>query len=163
MHIARGTSSLAGALAIVWGLSIPAPRLAEAQDFGPVNGTWEGSLGPLSGPGLSVSNKPLPIRLIVRDEAAQVFTGENFNEEVKPGKFKVERFATNMIVFAIDSGKDNDGVWVETWAFVITQKERNILITNLYRVVNNTDVPLNIGYTKFSSGEAGELKRISPE
>jgi hypothetical protein len=62
---------------------------------------------------------------------------------------------------AIDSGKDNDGVWVETWAFVITQKDRNTLITNLYRVVNNTDLPLNIDYSKFSSAKAGELKRVS--
>jgi len=90
-----------------------------------------------------------------------VFTGENFNDEVKPGRFKVERVAANMIVFAIDSGKDNEGVWVETWAFAITQKDRNTLITNLYRVVNNTDLPLNIDYSKFSSAKAGELKRVS--
>ena len=44
-----------------------------------------------------------------------MFTGENFEVEVKPGKFKVERTATNMIAFAIDSGEDKDGVWVETW------------------------------------------------
>jgi hypothetical protein len=137
------------------------PRQAEAQDFGPVNGTWEGSLGPVSGPGLFASDKPLLIRIIVRDEGVQVFTGENFNDEVKPGRFKVERVAANMIVFAIDSGKDNEGVWVETWAFAITQKDRNTLITNLYRVVNNTDLPLNIDYSKFSSAKAGELKRVS--
>jgi hypothetical protein len=161
MHIARRISSLVGALAIAWGLSILMPRQAEAQDFGPVNGTWEGSLGPVSGPGLFASDKPLLIRIIVRDEGGQVFTGENFNDEVKPGRFKVERVATNMIVFAIDSGKDNDGVWVETWAFVVTQKDRNTLITNLYRVVNNTDLPLNIDHSKFSSAKAGELKRVS--
>ncbi|OAF08132.1 hypothetical protein AYJ54_15430 [Bradyrhizobium centrolobii] len=163
MHIARALSSLVGALAIAWTLSISTPRQAQAQDFGPVNGTWEGSLGPISGPGLSESNKPLPIRMIVRDEAAQVFTGENFNDEVKSGRFKVERVATNMIIFAIDSGTDNDGLWVETWAFVITQKDRNTLITNLYRVVNNTDVPLNLDFSKFSSAKTGELKRVSPE
>ena len=163
MYSARGLLSLVGALAIACNLLILIPGQAPAQDFGPVNGTWEGSLGPVSGPGLGASNEPLPIRMIVRDKVAQVFTGENFNDEVKFGKFKVERVATNLIIFAIDSGKDNDGVWVETWVFVITQKDRNTLITNFYRVVNNTDLPPNLDYSKFSSAKAGELKRVSPE
>ena len=85
MHIARGLLSLVGALAIAWTLSILTPRQVRALDFGPVNGTWEGSLAPVSGPGLFVSDKPLPIRIIVRDAAAQVFTGEKFNDEVKSG------------------------------------------------------------------------------
>jgi hypothetical protein len=174
MHLARGLLSLVGALAIAWSLSILTPRQVQAQHFGPVNGTWEGSLGPVSGPGLFASDKPLPIRMIIRDERPQVFTGENFNVEAKPGKFKIDRVATNMIVFAIDSGEDKDGVWVETWAFVITQKDRNTLITitqkdrntlitNFYRVVNNTDLPLSNDDSKFSSAKAGELKRVSPE
>ncbi len=163
MHIARGLFSLVAALALAWSISIVAPQPGEAQEFGPANGTWEGSLGPVSGPGLVSSNKPLSIRMIVRDEAAQVFTGEDFKDEIKSGKFKVERVSTNMIVSATDSGKDNDGAWVETWAFVITQKDRNTLITNLYRVVNNTDVSLSADYSKFSLAKAGELKRVSPE
>lgn len=162
MHIARGIFSLVGALAIAWGLSILTPaRQAEAQDLGPANGTWEGSLTPIMGPGLFASDKPLPIRMIVRDDGAQVFTGQNFNDEVKPGRFKIERVATNMVVFATDSGMDNDGVWVETWTFVITQKDRNILITNFYRVVNNTDLPLSSDNSKFSLAKTGELKRVS--
>jgi len=161
MHIARGILSLVGALAIAWGLSLLTPRQAEALDFGSVIGTWEGSLDPVNGPGLVASDKGLPIRMIVRDDRAQVFTGENFEVEAKPGKFKVERTATNMIVFEIDSGEDNDGVWVETWAFVITQKDRDTLITNFYRVVNNTEMPLNARDSKFSFAKTGELKRVS--
>jgi len=161
MHIARRMFSLVGALAIAWGLSILTPRQAEARDFGSVIGTWEGSLDPVNGSGLVASDEPLPIRMIVRDDGAQVFTGENFDVEAKPGKFKVERAATNMVIFEIDSGEDNDGVWVETWAFAITQKDQNTLIANFYRVVNNTDVPLNIDYSKCSSAKAGELKRVS--
>jgi hypothetical protein len=83
------------------------------------------------------------------------------NDEVKPGRFKVDRLATNFIVYAIDSGNDKDGMWVETWAFVITQKDGNTLITNLFRVVNNTDVPLDKDNSRFSSAKTGELKRIS--
>jgi len=86
---------------------------------------------------------------------------KNFDLEAKPGRFKVERLATNMVVFAIDSGEDNNGVWVETSAFVITQKDRNTLITNFYRMVNNTDLPSNVGDSRFSSAKVGELKRVS--
>lgn len=109
MHIARGIASVVGALAIAWGLSLLTPRQAEALDFGPTIGTWEGSLDPVNGPGLAASDKRLPIRMIVRDDVAQVFTGENFETEAKPGRFKVEKAATNMIVFAIDKGEDNEG------------------------------------------------------
>ena len=162
MQITRRVFSLFVAVAIASGLSPLTARQVEAKDFGPLNGTWEGSLVPISGPGLVTSDKPLPIRMIVQDNRAQVFTGENFAVEAKPGKFKVERIATNMIVFEIDSGDDNDGVWVETWAFVITQKGRDPLITNFSRVVNNTDMPQNARDSKFSMAKTGELKRVSP-
>lgn len=100
--------------------------------------------------------------MIVGDDRAQEFTGENFELEAKPGKFKVERTATNMIIFETDSGEDNDGIWVETWAFVMTQKDRDTLITNFYRVVNNTEMPVNARDSKFSIAKTGELKRVSP-
>jgi hypothetical protein len=161
MHIARRMLSLAGALAIACGLSLVTPRLAQALDFGSAIGTWEGSLDPVNGPGLVASDKRLPIRMIIRDDGAQVFTGDTFEVEAKPGKFKVERTATNMVVFEIDQGEDGDGVWVETWAFVMTQKDRDTLTANFYRVVNNTEMPLNATDSKFSSAKAGELKRVS--
>jgi hypothetical protein len=161
MHIARVIVSLVGALVLAWGLALVPSRHADAQDFGAVIGTWEGNLDPVNAPGLSASDKRLPIRMIIRDDATQVFTGENFEIEAKPGKFKVERTATNLIVFEIDTGEDNDGVWVETWAFVITQKDRNTLITNFYRVVNNTEMPVTARDSKFSIAKIGELKRVS--
>jgi hypothetical protein len=160
MHIARGLL-LVGALVIAWTLSVLTP--GQAEDFGPVDGIWEGSLGTINGAGLSTSDKPLPIRMTIRDKRAQVFTGENFNVEVKPERFRVDRIATNLVVFAIDSGEDTDGVWVETWAFAMTQKTPNTLMTNLIRVVNNTNLPLSVDYSKFSVAKTGELKRVSPE
>jgi hypothetical protein len=160
MQIARRIFSLIVAVAITSGLALLPSRQVKAQDFGPLNATWEGSLSPVNGAGLVASDKPLAIRMIVRDDRAQVFTGENFEVEVKPGKFKVERTATNMIAFATDSGEDKDGVWVETWAFVITQKDRDTLITGFYRVVNNTEKPANAPDSKFAIAKTGELKRV---
>jgi hypothetical protein len=153
--------SLIVAVAIASGLALLPAWQVKAQDFGLLNGTWEGNLRPVNGAGLVASDKPLPIRMIVRDDSAQVFTGESFEVEAKPRKFKVERTGTNMIVFAIDSGEDKDGIWVETWAFVITQKDRDTLIANFYRVVNNTEMPVNAHDSKFSMAKTGEFKRVS--
>jgi hypothetical protein len=161
MQTTRRVFSLIVAVAVTSGVALPPSRQVKAEDFGPLNATWEGSLSPINGAGLVASDKPLPIRMIVRDDRAQVFTGENFEVEVKPGKFKVERTATNMIAFAIDSGEDKDGVWVETWAFVITQKDRDTLITGFYRVVNNTAKPANAPDSKFAIAKTGEFKRVS--
>ena len=91
MRIARRMLSLIVAVVIASGHSPLAAGQVEAQDFGPPNGTWQGSLVPISGPGLVGADKPLPIRMIVQDDRAQVFTGETFAVEVKPGKFKVGR------------------------------------------------------------------------
>lgn len=78
---------------------------------------------------------------------------------MKPGNFRVERHLTNAIVMAINSGLDNEGLWVETWAYVVTPKDRNTLIANLVRVVNNNNLPLTNDHSKFSSALIGELQR----
>jgi hypothetical protein len=126
----------------------------------PVDGTWEGTLGIVVGPGLSTKGDTLPIRLIVKRRTAQVFVGNDMTREVKPGKFKVEQFGPNAVISAHDTGQDNDGTWVETWALVVTLKDSKTLITNYYRVVNNLDMPLSKSSSKFSKGYSGELKRM---
>ena len=161
MSAARRMLCVIAAVALGLCLSLKSAQV-EAQDFGPVNGTWEGNLVSIAGPGLLASDRPLPIQMIIRDDRAKVFTGDDFEIEAKPGNFKVERTATNMIIFQIDKGEDKDGVWVETWAFVITQKDRDTLITNFLRVVNNTKMPLDVRDSKFTLAKTGELKRVSP-
>src|SRR5215813_6746249 len=159
MPMARGIVSFVCVIVIACDLSLHAPRPAGAEDFGSVNGTWEGRLYPAFGPGLIASDAPLPIRIVVQDEKAQVFTGDDFTIEAKPGAFKAERLATSMVIFSMDSGRDHDGVWVATWAFVVTQKNHDTLITNFYRVVNNTGLPTTAENGRLSTAKAGELKR----
>jgi hypothetical protein len=134
---------------------------ATEPDFGPVNGVWEGSLGPVNGGGLARSDKPLPVRLTIQGSTARVFVGAGFGDEVKPGNFVVQRLMTNLVVYAMDSDSDDDGTWVESWVFALTQKDRNTLIANFYRVVNNLNVPLSNTQSKFSVGMTGELRRSS--
>jgi hypothetical protein len=59
----------------------------------------------------------------------------------------------------MEQGQDNEGTWVETWAYVVTLKSRDTLIANFYRVVNNVDLPLSVDHSKFSEAQAGELSR----
>ena len=67
---------------------------------------------------------------------------------------------TNAVVVAIDSGNDNDGMWVQTYNFSVTLKDQNTLITNWYNVVNNTGIPLSSATSKFTGAAAGELTRV---
>ncbi len=132
---------------------------AAAEDFGSLDGTWEGDLKSvdLTGEGKATTSWR---RIIIQDGQARVFykRDEKINE-VKPGKFRVERQLTNAVIVAIDSGNDNEGTWVETWAFAVTQKDKNTLITNFMRQVNNINLPLSVGHSKFSAVATGELSR----
>jgi hypothetical protein len=45
------------------------------------------------------------------------------------------------------------------WVFAVTPKDRNTLITNFTRVVNNINMQTDANYSKFSSLATGELQR----
>ena len=94
------------------------------------------------------------------------FKGEQAEEIIwdatKDWQFQVQRKLTNAVVSAINSGRDDDGLWVETWVFALTQKDRNTLISNWFWVMNNNNLPLTTDYGKFSLAARGELHRTSP-
>ncbi len=141
---------------------------AEAQDIGTLDGTWEGTLTVVTVPTTVGPARPYTVRIVMDGTNARVFghdtTGGPFVagpfQEIKPGRFHVARLGPNAIVASMDSGRDAEGTWVETWSFVVTLKQRDTLITNLYRVVNNVDLPLSVDHSKFTEAEAGELVRI---
>jgi hypothetical protein len=105
--------------------------------------------------------------MIVRDNGAQVFTGVKISTlRPNPGSSRLSEPQPIWSFFATDLGEDSNGVYFETWAFVVTQKDRNTLITNFYRVANNTDLSLNRRDSSFpprgladSSGFRVELNR----
>jgi len=139
---------------------------AQAQDIGTLDGTWEGSLTVVAVP-TTVGARPYTVRIVIDGTNAHVFAHDTPGgpfaagsfQEVKPGKFHVARLGPNAIVASMDSGRDAEGTWVETWSFVVTLKQRDRLITNLYRVVNNVDMPPGANQSKFTEAEAGELVR----
>ena len=144
--------------------SLMFPLGAAAQDFGPLDGTWEGTLSWASGPGLAPyegdRRQKWSWRIRISGRDAQVFFVSGGNaEESKPGEYQVVRLRTNAVVVSVDSGKDDDGTWVETSSFTLTQKDRNTVIAVWTRQVNNNNVPLSNEHSKFTVVAVGELKR----
>ncbi len=138
------------------------PVGSRAADLGSLDGVWEGDLGAVNVPGAIGPPRLYTVRIVISGANASVFahdvTGGPF-QEVKHGAFHVTRLGPNGIVYAVDSGGDADGTWVETWNFTVTLKQNDKLIINLCRMVNNIDLPTSVKYSKFTENEAGELTR----
>jgi hypothetical protein len=139
------------------------PLRAAAQDLGTLDGTWQGDLAVIRTPTTVGPGRPYTVRIVITGATAHVFARDTSGgpfQEVKPGAFRVGRLGPSAIILSMDSGQDDEGTWIETWTFVVTLKAPNALITNLYRVVNNVDLPLSIDHSKFTEAEAGELARV---
>ncbi len=128
-----------------------------AVNLGLLDGTWEGEL---QAPEKDGSTKPTWQRIVINGSDAKVFIrSEGDEREIKPAAFQVHRHLANAVILAIDSALDDDGLWIETWSFTVTLKDRNTLIANFSRVVNNANLPLSVAHSKFSSTATGELRR----
>jgi len=144
------------------------PIGASAQDFGPLDGTWQGQMKWLDMGDKRRHGDAFTQKIIIQGPGARVFRfkGEQADEitwdSTKEWPFQVQRKGTNAVIFAINSGRDDDGLFVETWMFAVTQKDRNTLISNLFWVMNNNNLPLNVDHSKFSLAATGELRRMSP-
>jgi TonB family protein len=138
--------------------TVPASDLVNQLD-----GTWEGDLMFLQGATLS-QKEPVTVRyrLTVQGPIVHVYVVRPQDvKEIKPGKFHIDLFMTNAIIYATESGKDHEGTWVETWVFTLTQFDRDTLLTNFSRVVNNLDLPLTSDHSKFAKEAAGKLSRTA--
>jgi hypothetical protein len=100
------------------------------------------------------------MRIEIHDAVVRVFVkvGDNFSE-VKPGLFHIAPVETNAVIFATESAP---GAWVESWAFVVTQKDDHTLIVEYSRLVNNVGVPLSVSESKFGTRGTGEFERTAP-
>jgi hypothetical protein len=144
------------------------PVAVSAQDFGPLDGTWQGQMKWLDTGNTRRHGDAFTQKIIIQGQGARVFRfkGEQADEitwdSTKEWPFQVQRKGTNAVIFAMNSGRDDDGQFVETWVLAVTQKDRNTLISNLLWVMNNNNLPLTVDYSKFSLSAMGELRRISP-
>jgi hypothetical protein len=115
-----------------------------SADFGGLDGSWEGELTFLQEATLHQTKaKTGRYRITIQGTSVRVyFILSDDVREIKSGKFHMEDLMTNAVIFATDSGKDNEGTWVETWVFSLTEKDKDTLLGNFSRMVNNIDLPL---------------------
>jgi hypothetical protein len=134
-----------------------------AQDFGDLDGTWEGTLSFVPGLGwwFKQGDSARETKVIIRGNTARLFQQEGGTfVERKPERLKIERLMTNAIIFAIDSGRDKDGTWVQNTVYAVTQKDHDALIVNVYTMANNLNKPPSAAFSKWSAAATGELKRM---
>ena len=135
------------------------------QQFGSFDGSWEGDLTFLQGATLSQKEQTKArYRISIQGMKVRVFVIRPEDvKEIKPGKFHVDNLMTNAVVYAMESGHDNEGTWVETWVFTLTQIDKDTVLTNFSRMVNNLDLPPASDHSKFAKEAAGTLRRISDD
>jgi hypothetical protein len=63
---------------------------------------------------------------------------------------------------AIDSERDADGSWVETWVVAVTVRNPEELMVWCIRMVDNVDLPLTNLSSRFSFEGIGILRRVPP-
>lgn len=126
-----------------------------------LDGTWQGELVPISGPGIAPPPSDFGlIRVQIDNRNVRVFSD---GDEVKPGTFIIERNGTNAVIFSIqsDPGAPQGRSWVETWAFIVTTGDSDTLLVNYVRVVNNNPLPASEDGARFTQIRTGTLRRLN--
>jgi hypothetical protein len=154
-------------LSLVIAMGVPSSLPSVGRDVGSFEGTWEGRLEVVDGGSSKDSEadkrtkaaygKSL-FKIAIHGQRASVYFGET---EVKPTLFQAHVYQTNAVVFASSAGSDQDGEWVETWDFALTEKNFETLIACFSRVVNNVEVAEEKDGSKFFVLAVGELHRTS--
>lgn len=155
------TEPVAAALESTLQPAVPPPQ--SVQVAVPFDGTWEGTIFFDKEAFLNKTGTPpegLVVRIEIHDAIVRVFLKSDGDiAEMKPGAFHIAPVETNAVIFATDAAPE---AWVETWAFVVTQKDKNTLIVEYSRLVNNVGVSSDLPESKFGTRGTGEFKRIDP-
>ena len=136
--------------------------LASKGEFFDFNGIWEGHIKGFQAPLLRTKRTHVfKTRLWVKGDEVQVFYQKDQRwNEVKAGAFRIFKHKSNALIYAINSGTDQDGAWVETWSFSVTKKDKNSLLVYWYSVINNNDAPLEEEYSRIATGASGVFRKI---
>lgn len=140
----------------------PPQQAGPFQQVVPFDGTWEGTIVFDKEAFLVATSTPaegLPMRIEIHDAVVRVFVkeGDDFVES-KPGLFHIAPVQANAVIFATEASP-GDG-WVESWVFVVTQKDDHTLIVEYSRLVNNVGTPLTDPSSKFGTRGVGEFERV---
>jgi hypothetical protein len=127
-------------------------------DCAALAGPWAGSLLVAKATGPGEADDELKLRLVFAGDVPRVYIEERGHwMEAKPGSFRSRCLGPTAIVHALDSGRDDDGTWVEGWTLTVTTRDADSLLARWTRVVNNID---SKKAGKFASGATGVLERV---
>lgn len=136
-------------------------QLQQVQEPVPFDGTWEGNILFDKEAFLASTSTPpegVAFRFEIHGPVVQVFIEEDgkFGES-KPGAFHIAPVGTNAVIFATDSAPD---AWVETWTFVVTQKDDHTLTVEYTRLVNNVGSMPDSPEKIFGTRGIGDFKLV---
>ena len=81
-------------------------------------------------------------------------------KEFMPGLFKISYRTSDAIIQASNSGRDEDGTWVESWVLIVPKNSKKDLQIQWVRFVNNLDLPNTDKRKTFSYNGIGSLKKF---
>jgi hypothetical protein len=144
----------------------PHPEQAQTQaatQVHPFDGRWEGTIVFDKEAILSATGTPaagILMRIEVHDSVVRAFINDgNGYSEVMPGMFHIAPVSANAVIYATEASA-SDG-WVESWVFLVTQKDEQTLLVEYSRLVNNIGTPLSDPNSKFGTRGMGEFRRIT--
>ena len=75
------------------------------------------------------------------------------------GELAARLLQDGLSVVAIDSDRDSDGIWYESWVITLTVIDADRALVRWVRMVNNTNLPLTNPSSRFSYQGVGVLQR----
>ena len=131
------------------------------------DGRWTGNAKCLYDPGLPAGEEcDVRLTLDIDGKVVSVHTvrtknGKESVWDVKAGRLTFAQNLTNALLYSINTGRDSDGRWAETWSFAMTLRDADHMIVQWTRIVNNIDLPTDDKNKTFAFVRIGELVRLS--
>ncbi|MCE9523732.1 MAG: hypothetical protein K8S25_15040 [Alphaproteobacteria bacterium] len=141
-------------------MTFASPAGAEASRG--LDGVWEGALAIVQvGVPTAAKHKTWTLRVEIDGESARVWYKPDIDWVEVEQPFRVQRLRSNAVITSIESGRDEEGVWVETWSVALAQKSDGAALAVYSRLVNNENLPLTSDHKAFSVAATGDLSRTS--
>lgn len=130
-------------------------------------GTWQGKIEFFDAPRFEPSPKgaAMDVRFVIHLPSVRVFARPVSNKtapwgEVKSGYFGGQVWGSQAVFSSVTSGKDSDGLWVESISFNLVHDSPMTLVVYYVRAVNNLDLPVANSDAHFAWGGSGQFQRM---
>ncbi|HEY0159151.1 MAG TPA: hypothetical protein VGF28_17825 [Thermoanaerobaculia bacterium] len=127
------------------------------EDF---NGEWLADLKPVKNGAAAAEAEKYQLKVVIEGDVPRVFANDDGTwNEVKPGRFTLEKHGQSATVVAIDRGWDFDGEWIESWTIQLLRTAPDEAHVAYLRTVNNPYMPRTFEWRAFSSFSEGSARR----